>query len=569
MNTKHLISTFLFLVILLSACAPAAQEAPATIYIPEEEMTLGEADQAPVTAQKQESSEPAVAVEGNIATEAEEAPSDYSPPQPTAAPSIAQQPMPTPVPIMVASQPVGQNPTTPPQNNFFDDYGVNPFVDTYEDHLSTFALDVDTASYSVARRYVNDGFLPPADAVRVEEFVNYFEQGYATPPDVAFGIFADGAPSPFHHDNSQILRFGIQGYEVPDYARKPASLTFVIDISGSMDMENRLGLVKQSLQMLVDRLNTSDSVSIVVYGSDARVVLYPTNGAERNLILDAIYSLRPEGATNAEAGLRLGYQMAWQAYRPEAINRVILCSDGVANVGETGPEAILETIRGYVDQGISLTTVGFGMGNFNDVLMEQLADNGDGNYAYVDTLAEAEKLFVDDLTSTLQTIARDAKVQVDFNPEVVGYYRLIGYENRDVADQDFRNDAVDAGEIGAGHSVTALYAVILHPGAEGRIATVQLRWEDPDTHKVTEINGNYNTWDLASSFENASPRYQLAVVVAQYAEILRQSPWIGTTTIHQLVDHAYRLSGMLWDDTEVSEFASLVSRASQIQALGQ
>jgi len=202
-------------------------------------------------------------------------------------------------------------------------------------------------------------------------------------------------------------------------------------------------------------------------------------------------------------------------------------------------------------------------------MMESLADNGDGNYAYVDTLDEAEKLFVDDLTSTLQTIALDAKVQVDFNPEVVAYYRLIGYENRDVADQDFRNDAVDAGEIGAGHSVTALYAVILHPGAEGRIATVQLRWENPDTHQVTEINGNFNTWDLVSRFEQASPRYQLAAVVAQYAEVLRGSPWAGNTSIHQLVDHAYRLSSTLWDDTEVAEFASLVSRASQIQALGQ
>jgi Ca-activated chloride channel family protein len=471
---------------------------------------------------------------------------------------------------MSVQEPVGIVPTAPPPaNNYFEDYGVNPFVDTYEDHLSTFALDVDTASYSVARRYVNDGHLPPADAVRVEEFVNYFDQGYPTPPDVAFGIYADGAPSPFHYDDSYILRFGVQGYQVPDHARKPASLTFVIDVSGSMEMENRLGLVKQSLQMLVDRLRPDDTVSIVVYGSEARVVLTPTSGEDRHAILNAIYALHTEGATNAEAGLRLGYQLAWQAYRPAAINRVILCSDGVANVGATGPEAILEVIRGYVDSGITLTTVGFGMGNFNDVLMEQLADNGDGHYAYVDSLDEAEKLFVDDLTATLQAIAMDAKIQVDFNPEVVAYYRLIGYENRDVADQDFRDDSVDAGELGAGHSATALYAVILHPGAEGRIATVQLRWEDPDTHKVTEINGNFNSWDLASSFQEAAPRYQLAVVAAQYAELLRGSPWSGDTSIYQLVDHAYRLSSLLYEDTQVVEFANLVSRASQIQALGQ
>jgi Ca-activated chloride channel family protein len=201
-------------------------------------------------------------------------------------------------------------------------------------------------------------------------------------------------------------------------------------------------------------------------------------------------------------------------------------------------------------------------------MMETLADNGNGSYAYVDDLDEARKLFVEDLTSTLQVIALDAKVQVDFNSDVVAYYRLIGYENRDVADQDFRNDAVDAGEIGAGHSATALYAVMFRPNTEGRIATVQLRWEDPDTHQVTKINGNFNTWDLAQSFESADPRYQLAAVVAQYAEVLRHSPWAAGTSASQLVEQAYRLSSVLWDDPEVVEFASLVSRASQIRALG-
>jgi len=569
MNTKRFSLLILIILFLLNACAPkAAREEAATesfLQAPED-MAEKEGDTdiyyQPVEEADEDYSAAASATSSEVAHGSPSV-------QPTSPPSIAQQPMPTPLPTMTIHEP-GVIPTAPPpRNNYFDDYGVNPFVDTYEDHLSTFALDVDTASYSVARRYVNDGHLPPADAVRVEEFVNYFDQGYPTPPDIAFGIYADGAPSPFHYDGSQILRFGVQGYQVPEYARKPATLTFVIDISGSMDMESRLGLVKESLQLLVERLKPNDSVAIVVYGSEARVVLYPTSGEDRGTILNAIYSLRTEGATNAEAGLQLGYNLAWQAFRPNTINRIILCSDGVANVGQTGPDAILETVRGYVETGITLTTVGFGMGNFNDVLMEQLADNGDGNYAYVDTLEEAEKLFVDDLTSTLQAIAMDAKIQVDFNPDVVAYYRLIGYENRDVADQDFRNDNVDAGEIGAGHSVTALYAVIFHSGVEGRVATVQLRWEDPDTHQVTEINGNFNTWDLASSFEEASPRYQMAVVVAQYAEVLRGSPWAGNTTIHHLVDHAYRLSSVLWDDAEVVEFSNLVSRASQINALGQ
>jgi Ca-activated chloride channel family protein len=414
-----------------------------------------------------------------------------------------------------------------------------------------------------------DGNLPPADAVRVEEFVNYFDAEYPKPSDIAFAIYADGAPSPYHNDGSYILRFGIQGYEVSEAERKPASLTFVIDISGSMDIENRLGLVKQSLQLLVERLRPSDTVAIVAYGSEAYVMLNPTSGEDKQRILDAISSLRTEGATNAEAGLLLGYQIAYQANRLGAINRVILCSDGVANVGATGPDAILEQVRQYADTGINLTTVGFGMGNFNDVFMEQLADNGDGSYAYVDDLDEAEKLFVDDLTSTLQVIAKDAKVQVDFNPDVVSRYRLIGYENRAVADQDFRDDSVDAGEIGAGHSATALYAVLLNPGAQGRIATVQLRWQDPQSPAVHEINGNFNTWDMASYFENAAPRYQLAVTVAQYAELLRFSPWAVGVTIDQVLQHAVRLAGLLPTDAEVTEFTTLVSRASQIQALMQ
>jgi Ca-activated chloride channel family protein len=496
-------------------------------------------------------------------------------PLPTQAPQL-QAPMPTmaaesggyttlpPAPTMT---PAGLLVVTPPPDNYFQNYGVNPFEDPREDHLSTFSLDVDTASYTIARRYVMDGSIPPADSIRVEEFVNYFKAGYPTPDNIAFAIYADGAPSPFHNDGSYILRIGVQGYDVPDSERKPASLTFVIDVSGSMKMENRLGLVKQSLQLLVERLRPTDSVAIVVYGSEAHRVLNPTSGEDKQRILDAIWSLNTEGATNAEAGLRLGYQLAYQAFRPGAINRVILCSDGVANVGATGPDAILESIRGYADQGITLTSVGFGMGNFNDVLMEQLADKGDGTYAYVDNLDEARRLFVDELTSTLQVIALDAKVQVDFNPDVVSRYRLIGYENRAVADQDFRNNAVDAGELGAGHHATALYAVVLNPGAQGRIATVQLRWQDPTSLQVTEINGNYNTWDLSPSFESASPYYQLAVTVSQYAELLRFSPWAASTSIGQILQHAVRLSGLLPTDADVSEFVTLVSRASQIKAI--
>jgi len=510
---------------------------------------------------------------GGIALQGERAQSEATPPVKT----VVQEPVQVGEEVMVqkeaevmAAPPPA--PTLVPPNDepyadvFFENYGVNPFIDTEDDHLSTFALDVDTGSYTIARRYVTDGNLPPEDAVRVEEFVNYFDQDYPYPPEgQAFDIHIDGAPSPFAEtERYRMIRIGLQGYAVPPEARKDVSLIFVIDVSGSMNMENRLGLVKRSLELLVEQLRPSDSVGIVVYGSDSRLVLEPTGGAETETILEAIHSLQPEGATNAEAGLRLAYQEAIRAFKPDGINRVILCSDGVANVGQTGAGSIWETIQGYASEGITLTTVGFGMGNYNDVLMEQLADNGDGFYAYVDTLKEAERLFVENLTSTLQAIAMDAKVQVDFSPEVVARYRLVGFENRAIADEDFRDDTVDAGEIGAGHNVTALYEIKLHPDAAGRIATVYLRWEDPDSHEVTELSEDFDSGELADSFSAAAPHFQCDVVVAEYAEILRGSYWAEGSTLAAVLEEAGRMSRLLPDDPDVTEFVDLVARANRI-----
>lgn len=455
--------------------------------------------------------------------------------------------------------PLVQATAAAPQDTFFEDYGVNPYVLAGVDHLSTFALDVDTASYSIARRYINEGLQPPPEAIRVEEFVNSFGQGYAYPSDAAFAIIADGAPSPWHGDGTYFLRIGVQGYRVAEEERAPAALTFVIDVSGSMAEENRLELVKQSLQLLVERMRGDDTIAIIVYGTNARVVLPPTSGADRATILSAIYALQPEGSTNLEAGLRLGYEIANEAYKEGGINRVILASDGVANVGATGPDAIVEQIRSYADAGITLTTIGFGLGNFNDVMMEQLANDGDGVYAYVDSLDEAETLFVDNLTSTLQVIARDAKIQVEFNPEMVQQYRLIGYENRAVADEDFRNDSVDAGEIGAGHTAVAVYAVQFLPEAQGHIATINLRWQDPDTHAVQEINHTFSTADLSPSFEEAPLRYQLAVVVSQFAEVLRASVWAEGVRRDDLRVRSERLAAQL-EDPAVAELASLIAR---------
>ncbi len=452
---------------------------------------------------------------------------------------------------------------------FFENYGVNPRIDAEDDRFSTFAVDVDTASYTVMRRVIGDGYLPDKDSVRVEEYINFFEQGYEAPTESAFGITIDGAPSPYV-ENYHLVRVGLKGYEVPEEELPNVVLTFVIDVSGSMNMETRLELVKDALELLVEQLRPTDEIGIVVYGSNARVVLEHTPVKNASTILRAIQQLKAEGATNAEEGLREGYRLARKHFNPEAVNRVILCSDGVANVGRTGPDSILKEIREYAGKNIYLTTVGFGMGNFNDVLMEQLANDGDGFYAYVDDIKEAERLFVHRLPSSLQVIARDAKVQVEFNPDVVSRYRLIGYENRAVADDDFRNDAVDAGELGPGHSVTALYEVKFKADAapQATALTVYLRWEDPNTGEVTEINRRATRADFSADFAASDPRFQLTAIVAQYAEILRQSYWAkdAGTTLADVARDAQRIAEYLPRDEDVQEFAQLTTRAIELSA---
>lgn len=449
---------------------------------------------------------------------------------------------------------------------FFKEYGTNPFIDTEDDHLSTFGMDVDTASYAVTRRYLRDGYLPPTEAVRVEEFVNAFDYNYAPPSQDAFAVHIEGAPSRFGEGKRlQLLRIGIQGRVVPDENRKDAMLTFVIDVSGSMAMESRLELVKRALTLLVEQLRPGDEVGIVVYGTRARTVLSHTGIEGREEILAAIHSLTPEGVTNAEEGLQLGYKLALRNAKAGRINRVILCSDGVANVGETGPDAILKTIRSHVEEGITLTTVGFGMGNYNDVLMEQLANKGNGSYAYVDTLNEAKRVFVENLTGTLQLIAKDAKVQVDFNPEVVSRFRLLGYENRRLDHEDFRDDDADGGEIGSGHSVTALYEIKLHEGATGKLATVFIRHEDPDTRHVSEINEEIFSIALKAAFEDASPEFQLAATVAEFAEILRESYWAEGGSLAAVQQSIKGIAPQIPNE-QVDELSHMVSQAIRFKA---
>lgn len=452
-------------------------------------------------------------------------------------------------------------------STFFKNYGVNPFIDAEDDNLSTFAMDVDTASYTVARSYLLDGYLPDPDSVRVEEFVNYFRQDHAPPAEGegAFAIHLEGSPSPFGTERHWLLRVGLQGQAIADEDRKDATLIFVIDISGSMDYENRLGLVKRSLRLLVNELRPNDEVGIVVYGSRAWTMLEVTGAWDKERILDVVDSLQPGGSTNAEEGLLLGYKMAAEAMRPERITRLILCSDGVANVGRTGSDSILEEVRGYVADGITLSTVGFGMENYNDILMEQLANDGNGNYAYVDTLGEARRVFVENLTGTLQVVAQDAKVQVDFNPEVVRSYRLLGYENRRLDDDEFRDDEVDAGEVGAGHSVTALYELKFESGAEeDQVATVYVRYADPDTGEVSEVSKSIGRSDLATVIEETSPHFRLDAAVAEFAEILRGSYWAQDGNLSDVQALAAQALAQLADDDDVIEFVYLVTQAEEI-----
>lgn len=450
---------------------------------------------------------------------------------------------------------------------FFRNYGVNPFIDTDEDRLSTFAVDVDTGSYTLCRSYLEREYLPPKDAVRVEEFINYFDYGYAPPaaPGEAFAIHLEAAPSRFGA-GKVLLRVGIKGREVKAAERKDAVLTFVIDTSGSMAREDRLELVKKALRLLLDRLREGDEVGIAVYGSAGRKLLDHGGVDDRSEILKAIEGLRPEGSTNAEEGLAIGYRMAREAFKPGAINRVILCSDGVANVGRTGPESILKIIGEDAAAGINLSTVGFGMGNYNDVLMEQLADKGNGHYAYVDRLREARRVFVENLTGTLQVVARDAKVQVDFSPEVVRSYRLLGYENRDVADEDFRNDKVDGGEIGAGHSVTALYELKLLPGKEGRLATVRVRHKDAEGAEVREVLREIATSDVAAEFDGMSASFRLAACVAEFAEILRASYWARGSSLEDRLALANRCRTDYGEREDVKELVGLIEKARRLGA---
>lgn len=453
----------------------------------------------------------------------------------------------------------------------FRDYGQRTFVRAVDDPQSTFALDVDTGSFSIARTAIDNGSLPPIEAVRPEEFINSYDYGYESPEE-GLGLTVNTAPSPFDRANL-LLRVGVSSERIDRDERPPVALTFVVDTSGSMDRDNRLPLVRESLEVLVEELDEEDTVAIVTYSDESGVVLEPTPISERDRILNAIDDLRPGGSTNLESGLRTAYELAGEAFRDDGINRVVLASDGIANVGMTEPGGLAEMIGNDAERGIDLVTLGFGLEGYNDVTMEQLANRGDGFYAYIDTEDEADRLFRDELTASLVTVAKNAKIQVEFDPELVDEYRLVGYENRGVLDSDFRNDEVDAGEIGAGHEATAIYEIELNEDvnldpsaetfAERSVGTVSLRWEDPESGDVTEIDerlaGHHAAW------EDVDISMRKAAVLTGFAELLRYNEFATSYDLDDLAGEADDIADDL-EDEDWEDLADLINDADDLRS---
>ena len=455
----------------------------------------------------------------------------------------------------------------------------NPLHRVAEDPVSTFSIDVDTGAYSNVRRILNEGRLPPGDAVRVEELINYFNYAYAAPRDAStpFGVITEVAPTPWN-PKTRLLQVGIQGWK-PVAPPKASNLVFLVDVSGSMESADKLPLVKASLKLLARQLTAADRISLVVYAGNTGVVLEPTPGSDTATIQAALERLEAGGSTNGGAGIALAYAMAEKAFIPAGNNRVLLATDGDFNVGTVSFEALVDLVAEKRRSGVALTTLGFGTGNYNDHLMEQLADAGNGNHAYIDSLTEAERVLVAQRDATLHTIAKDVKIQVEFNPAVVSEYRLIGYENRMLRREDFNNDQVDAGEIGAGHAVTALYEIALkgeggervdplryghepesRPAGE-ELAFVRLRYKRPEDGMQAAsrlIEQPVRASAMRGDVRAASAQFRLAAAAAAYGQLLRGGEYTGSFTYRDVIELAKSADGV---DVESRNFVQLAKLA--------
>ncbi len=532
---------------------------------------------------------------------------------PTATPSPANMPPrvagmpPAHLPTAVASSPAPTSPTAPESkdHNFaINQYSPphdpitnenyarivdNPFMIVGQQPLSTFSIDVDTAAYANMRRFITQGTRPPADAVRIEELINYFPYDYAPPKDgKPFATHVAITECPWNSEH-QLVRVGLKGRVIEEGQRPPSNLVFLIDVSGSMSPPNKLPLLKQALKLLVNKLGENDRIAIVVYAGASGEVLPSTSCYEKDKILAAIDNLHSGGSTNGASGIQLAYNVAVANFIPKGTNRVILATDGDFNVGITSQDALTKLIAEKAKSNVFLSVLGFGMGNLKDGTLENLADKGNGNYAYIDDLPEARKVLVDEMGGTLITIAKDVKIQIEFNPAEVGSYRLIGYENRVLAARDFNDDKKDAGEIGAGHTVTALYEVVPATGNEpvgldtpkpavdplryqrppvlndraekGELLTLKLRYKEPegDTSKLLEFPIQHTV----QAFDAASVDVRFAAAVAGYGMLLRGSPHCGNLTYEQV--------GLIAADSRGDdkggyrrEFVELVRKAAQI-----
>lgn len=445
-------------------------------------------------------------------------------------------------------------------------YGENEFLDPTEEPLCTFGVDVDTASYTLMRRDIMGGLLPNPDGVRVEEYLNFFSYDDAPPADDApdaFAVHLEGAPSPFG-ENLHLLRVGIKGKELPPVERGNANLVFLVDVSGSMASDDKLPMVQDSLRLLVDQLRVDDTIAIVTYAGNVGVALHPTPAGAREKILAAIDALSPWGSTNGEGGIVKAYDLAEANFVENGINRVILCTDGDFNVGKTGQD-LVDLIVSYRERGIYLTTLGFGRGNYNDSTMKQLASKGNGNYAYVDSLQEADRVVRRNLLGTLLVIAKDVKLQLSFDPETVVRYRLLGYENRRIEHENFEDPTEDTGDIGSGHHVTALLELELKEGVTmgevAKVATLDLRYKFPGDTFDTPLHRPITTEMFASSLDEASSDLRFAAAVAEYAEILRRSKHSEGVRFDEVFSLA---APVVNGDPDRAGFLELVSLAREV-----
>ncbi|MGH8051137.1 MAG: vWA domain-containing protein [Arenimonas sp.] len=503
--------------------------------------------------------------------------------------SVAYSPTPSaPPPAMMRAKPMmagaisGYSMSTQPEQNTekYKNFSDNPIQLVTENPVSTFSIDVDTGSYSNVRRMLNNGTRPPADSVRAEEIINYFDFSYTAPNSrrQPFSVNTEIATAPWNAKH-QLMMVGIKGYEVARSQIPAANVVFLIDTSGSMSSPDKLPLLISSFKEMANKLRPQDRVSIVVYAGSAGLVLPATSGAEKETILQALEKLQAGGSTNGGQGIELAYKIAKQNFIANGVNRVILATDGDFNVGIYDTEMLKTLVADQRKSGIALTTLGFGQGNYNDHMAEQLADVGNGNHAYIDNLNEGKKVLVEEMSSTMMTIAQDVKIQVEFNPAVVAEYRLIGYENRKLNREDFNNDKIDAGEIGAGHDVTAIYEITLvgaggesvsplrygkaapiTPGKADEIALLRLRYKQPGSEQSQLIEKPM----LRSSISaKPSDRMKLAASLAAYADLLRGGKNSGKFNWNDVRQLASSVS--LPDSWGYrAEFIDLIDRASRL-----